>query len=251
MSSRKKISKEDAVKIVKECYTVADFCRKVGWEARGGNYRVFYNYVKEYGLDTSHFTGCKSNLNNKLNGESKKSLKEYSNGNILVKGPRLLKKLLEENLKERKCECCGRTEWNGQLIPLEVHHVDGNCLNNDIENLQLLCPNCHATTENYRGRKNKKEPKKYYCKNCGKEISSTSRSGLCVKCCSQTKRRIEMPNKEDFLKIFENVKSFTGVATYYNCSDNNVRKWAIKYGLPTHSKDMKEYLKRRNKDDKD
>ena len=51
-----------------------------------------------------------------------------------------------------QCENCGNTEWQGKLIPLEVHHMDGDRLNNVLENLQLLCPNCHAQTENYRNR---------------------------------------------------------------------------------------------------
>ena len=42
--------------------------------------------------------------------------------------------------------------WNGQTIPLELHHVNGNNKDNSLENLQLLCPNCHALTSNYRNR---------------------------------------------------------------------------------------------------
>ena len=53
------ITKEQAEQIVKEVFTVADFCRKVGWQPRGENYRVFYKYVKDYNLDISHFTGKK------------------------------------------------------------------------------------------------------------------------------------------------------------------------------------------------
>ena len=51
-----------------------------------------------------------------------------------------------------KCEECGLTEWRGQKIPLQIHHKDGVHINNEINNLQLLCPNCHAQTENYAGR---------------------------------------------------------------------------------------------------
>lgn len=61
-------------------------------------------------------------------------------------------KLLKEGYKEYRCECCGNTEWMGQPIPLEVHHRDGNRNNNTIENFMLLCPNCHAFTDSYRGK---------------------------------------------------------------------------------------------------
>lgn len=53
-------------------------------------------------------------------------------------------KLLNEGIKEYKCELCGFTEWLGQPIPLELHHEDRNHYNNDLSNLKILCPNCHA-----------------------------------------------------------------------------------------------------------
>ncbi len=61
---------------------------------------------------------------------------------------------------EGKCEKCGWGEKNQYTgnVPLQVHHIDGNCLNNKEENLQLLCPNCHSLTENY-GSRNKNATK--------------------------------------------------------------------------------------------
>ena len=61
-------------------------------------------------------------------------------------------KLLKEGYKKHQCEICGLTQWMEQPIPLELHHRDGNRYNNTIENFQLLCPNCHAQTESYRGK---------------------------------------------------------------------------------------------------
>lgn len=55
-------------------------------------------------------------------------------------------------LRGRKCECCGLEEWMGKPIPLEAHHKDGDELNSTLENLQLLCPNCHAMTDTYKGK---------------------------------------------------------------------------------------------------
>lgn len=56
------------------------------------------------------------------------------------------------NHKGERCESCKLTEWMGQKIPLELHHVDGDRFNNELVNLQVLCPNCHALTDNYSGR---------------------------------------------------------------------------------------------------
>lgn len=59
-------------------------------------------------------------------------------------------------LRGQKCECCNNTTWLNQPINLEIHHKDGDKSNNQLENLQLLCPNCHSYTDNY-GSKNKKQ----------------------------------------------------------------------------------------------
>ena len=58
----------------------------------------------------------------------------------------------EVAIKEYKCERCGRTEWEGFPIPLELHHLNGVHNDNRLENLQILCPNCHALTDNYSGK---------------------------------------------------------------------------------------------------
>ena len=96
--------------------------------------------IEYYNFDTSHFLGQGWN----------KDTYDYSrlqNG-IAVKSS-VLKRLLV-NLRGNKCEICGRSLWNDVPIPLEVHHEDGNTLNNELDNIHLLCPNCHAVTYNWR-----------------------------------------------------------------------------------------------------
>lgn len=66
----------------------------------------------------------------------------------------LKEKMIKEGLIENKCFQCGLTHWLGQPLVLELHHIDGNKLNNNFNNLQLLCPNCHSLTSNFRGRNN-------------------------------------------------------------------------------------------------
>ena len=57
-------------------------------------------------------------------------------------------------IRGNQCECCNNTFWLNQPITLQVHHIDGDKTNNELENLQLLCPNCHSFTDNF-GSKNK------------------------------------------------------------------------------------------------
>jgi transposase-like protein len=64
----------------------------------------------------------------------------------------LKQRLLKAGLKENRCEECGLTEWRGKPLNMALHHANGDGLDNRLENLLLLCPNCHAQTPNYGGR---------------------------------------------------------------------------------------------------
>jgi 5-methylcytosine-specific restriction endonuclease McrA len=65
---------------------------------------------------------------------------------------RLKRAMLERGINDSCALCEIESEWLGCPLPLEVDHIDGNWRNNRIENLRLLCPNCHSTTDTYRGR---------------------------------------------------------------------------------------------------
>lgn len=65
---------------------------------------------------------------------------------------RLRRRLVEAGILQRRCDRCGLDVWLDEPIPLELDHVDGDRRNNELENLRLLCPNCHALTPTYRGR---------------------------------------------------------------------------------------------------
>jgi 5-methylcytosine-specific restriction endonuclease McrA len=61
-------------------------------------------------------------------------------------------RLILEGLKELRCEHCGLTDWRGQPLAVELHHISGDGLDNRLENLLLLCPNCHSQTDTWGGR---------------------------------------------------------------------------------------------------
>lgn len=83
-------------------------------------------------------------------------LEYYFNNKTNIASNCLKQRLFKENLKIRSCEECGITTWNKVLAPLELHHIDGNNKNNKLENLKILCSNCHALTPNFRAS-NKKQ----------------------------------------------------------------------------------------------
>ena len=86
--------------------------------------------------------------------EYTKHVTEWLNGKNFTSGPYLVPNFIKRYLLNEfnhKCEICGWGEVNKStgLVPLQIHHIDGDCTNNKRENLQLLCPNCHSLTSNF------------------------------------------------------------------------------------------------------
>ena len=120
---------------------------------------------------------------------------------------------------------------------LQLDHINGNHNDNRLENLRIVCPNCHTQTDTF-GSKIKREKNK--CVDCGVEISLKSKR--CRKCGSIynknnfTKRPV---TKDELLKLIK-TKSFVEIGKMYNVSDNAVRKWCQRCGLPRTKKELKE-----------
>lgn len=153
---RTKRTKEEFQIAVSKARSVAGMCKVLGLKPSGGNYRIMHDIIERYSLDISHFTGQGWNVGLKFQPFKKKAISE-----ILVEGStyqsfKLKVRLLKEGLKQPLCESCGLSEWIGRPIPLELHHINGNNRDNRIENLRLLCPNCHAMTDSYRGKNKSK-----------------------------------------------------------------------------------------------
>jgi hypothetical protein len=83
---------------------------------------------------------------------ARKSARFYLHRGSFISSHKLKLKLLEDGLKKRSCEHCNQHEWMGEPIPIELHHINGNRFDNRLRNLQLLCPNCHALTDNHAGK---------------------------------------------------------------------------------------------------
>ena len=141
-----KYTKEVLETAAKESRSIRQTVEKAGGNSNsGGVYQHVKRKLKEFGIDTSHFTGRAY-----LRGGTSSNYKPPSERLILrTKGARtqahVLRRSLDDLKRERVCGECGLKEnWNNKPLVLEIDHINGNCLDDRAENLQYLCPNCHS-----------------------------------------------------------------------------------------------------------
>lgn len=143
-----------------------------------------------------------------------------------------------------KCEKCGWGEINPTTgkVPLEIHHEDGNYLNNKPENLKVLCPNCHSLTPNYKALnksdRERGQTRKQYCINCGTEVSY---GAIRCKSCENKNRITIKPVTREELKNLIRKDTFVSIGKKFNVSDNAIKKWCIQYQLPSKKRDINKY----------
>lgn len=143
---------EQITAAVKSSRSLAEVLVKLGFKPGGSRQTALKERIQELRLDTSHFMG-----QGWRKGSWTLVIPRVSLSDLLVEGRfvvtnRLKWRLIREGLREPACEVCDRREWNGRPIPLELDHINGRRDDNRIDNLRVLCPNCHAQTETYRGR---------------------------------------------------------------------------------------------------
>lgn len=227
-------TKEQLELAVKSSYSIAGVLRALNLAQHGGNYKTIKKYIKLWNLDTSHFTG-QGHLKNKTHNWSpsialKDILVEYSTYNTY----KLKKRLVNEKMLEHRCKCCGITEWLNKPIPLELDHINGINTDHRLENLQILCPNCHSQTINHRG-KNKKKKKyiKHKWQNKCQICQKICKSKFCsVKCYNKHRpfvtygvnRKVERPPLNVLIKDTQEL-GFLQTGKKYGVTDNCIRKW--------------------------
>jgi hypothetical protein len=227
----KRYTDQEIIDAVASSSSYAQVIEKLGRRPAGGNYVTVQKHIRRLQLDTSHFSGQIWNKGKIFSGLP---VTDYLvQGGKEINSHRLKNKLLASGLKQFVCETCGNSEWLGHPIPLELHHIDGDHTNNTINNLVLICPNCHTFTPNYRGKgikqnswncpkpQLKPEPKKRTFCECGTEIQKRSRR--CVRCARLALARISWPQIEQLVEMIED-SSFSSVAQHLGVSDNAVRK---------------------------
>jgi len=173
----------------------------------------------------------------------------FSKSDRRREGGAIKKRLIEDyDWKDECVECNTGNIWNGKPITLQVDHINGDGTDNRLENLQIICPNCHTQTETFAGRnkvaythngvdtkptpKTKIPPKVYLCEEC-EEPTSGKGIKVCRKCHNaKTLEASKCPSKEILEKDIQSTMPMTKIGIKYGVSDNTIRKWCVRLGIP-------------------
>lgn len=239
-----KYTQEELANIVKISISYKDLAKKLGYMSFSGNTKKFLER-KFSNFDTSHF--------NKTTHLTSRTAE-----NIFIKDSTADQSTLRKWYYENKytpyiCSICGQKPiWQEKPLTLILDHING--INNDdrLENLRWVCPNCNQQlgTTGSRNPNRKKIAKKYYCIDCGKEISKGSTR--CVECYTKSKvaksrQGLHQTSLSDMLVTREELKhlirttSFVKIGERYGVSDNAVRKWCDKLNLPRRKTEINSY----------
>ena len=146
--------------------SMAQMLQAVGVRVTGGNYSTAKKRISSLGLDTSHWLGQASNRGRTFTVRDRYTLEEILVENSPYSDRRQIKKkLVRAGLLSERCSGCGLSDWMGQPITLQLDHINGVSDDHRLENLRLLCPNCHSQTPTFSGRNRRKQPE--VCPDCG------------------------------------------------------------------------------------
>jgi len=156
MSKQRSWTDEQLAVAVRKCFSYRSVLIELGLVPAGGNYEQVRARIYILGLPIDHFTGSRWNKGTKYHTTKRQELTELLVRDSRTQSHKLKNRLYEEGLKFPKCELCGwaTTSLDGR-IPLELDHINGDHYDNRLENLRILCPNCHSLQATHRGRNKK------------------------------------------------------------------------------------------------
>ena len=229
-------TEEEIQQIIAQSTSWRNFAEKLGYShsPSGATIKMLQEKTKQY--NTDHFS--MTNTINKV---------KRNEDNIFIENSTAEQSTLRRwykngNYTSYVCSICGlEPVWQGKELTLILDHINGTNNDDRLENLRWVCPNCNQQLETtgFKIMRSKKLEKKYYCIDCGIEISR--RSVRCAKC--DQKHRIkatnDLPISRDELKQLIRNTSFVEIGNKYGVTDNAIRKWCDKFNLPRKVSDIK------------
>jgi|SRR6266567_1053854 len=129
---------------------------RLGLKSRTGSFGDIRKHIERLQLDVSHFKRQYWGGQKKPPNEVAEDLLPLLREGVFVCA--LRDRLIAAGIKEARCEECGLTKWQGKPAPLQVDHVDGDRKNCKLENLRILCANCHMQTETWGFKNGRRRP---------------------------------------------------------------------------------------------
>lgn len=228
---------EQLRKLVQECKSFREALKRLGKVTSGASLRKLKDELELYGIDYKFMPEKTGGIRAQI------PLEQVLKEGVDYCSKDLKKRLIKAGLKKDICELCGTTnQWNGQPLTLHLDHINGNHIDNRLENLRVLCPNCHSQTSTYAGRNTRKR-KVILCCDCGKEIKGRL-STRCCSCAAKLRERTKGLKKPSKLELVNSLKArgIAETARYYQVTYNAVRKWCVGYKMPHTKKEIGEYL---------
>lgn len=152
MTRKRTWTNEQLIRAVASSNSYLQVLKQLGLREAGGNYKQLKLYIRELDLNTDHFSSQRWRKGSKTSVVSKKPLEEILVENSTYQTYKLKLRLISEKILEYKCSQCGISSWLGNDIALELDHENGICNDHRLQNLRLLCPNCHSQTSSWRGK---------------------------------------------------------------------------------------------------
>lgn len=234
-----KYTKEELQNIVEHSSSLKEVVDKLGYSTHSGsNSKTVKTRLDKYEIDYSHFQGV---------GKVERNPENIFIENSTASQQTLRRWYKKGNYTPYKCSICGMEPiWQGKELTLILDHINGQNYDDRLENLRWVCPNCNQQLETTGFKGNKYEEvkrikKRYYCIDCGKEISSQAER--CQDCAIKIQMKVpkeDRPTREQLKNLIRNM-SFVEIGRRYNVSNSAIRKWCKKEGLPATKKEINSY----------